>query len=60
MVNLLVEHIDCPKSINLTGNYACLIIDGQALVYSLGKPKEFDTFGQLADRLKQSILVQWK
>ena len=54
----LVENIDCPESINLTGKYACLIIDGQALVCSLGKPKEFGTFGQLADRFIQSILVQ--
>ena len=47
--NRLVENIHCPKSISLTGKYACLIIDGYVLCCSLGKQKEFDTIGQLAD-----------
>ena len=40
-----LENIDCPESINVNGKYACLIIDGQALVCSLGKLKDFKTFG---------------
>ena len=40
-----LENIDCPESININGKYACLIIDGQALVCSLGNLKDFKTFG---------------
>ena len=33
----LLGNIICPNSINLHGKSSCLIIDGQALVVSLGK-----------------------
>ena len=36
----LLEGIDCPDSINLVGKSSCLLIDGQALVCSLGKAKD--------------------
>ena len=38
--NRLLENIDCPESIDLDGKSSCLIIDGQALVCSLGKTKD--------------------
>ena len=54
----LLENIECPESLNLYGKMSCLIIDGQALVCSLRKPKEINTFGQLADKFIQSVLSQ--
>ena len=54
----LLENIECPESINLHEKPSCLIIDGQALVFSLGKAKNCSTFGHLADRFIQSVLFQ--
>ena len=41
----LLEGINCPENISLNGEMACLIIDGQALVCALRKPKGIKTFG---------------
>ena len=46
----LLEGIDCPDSINLDGTSSCLLIDGQALVCSLGKAKECKNFGDQAEQ----------
>ena len=54
----LLENIDCPETINLSGQMSCLILDGQALVCSIRKPKGINTFGQLADKFIQSVLAQ--
>ena len=54
----LLEGIDCPDSINLDGTSSCLLIDGQALVCSLGKAKECKNFGDQADKFISSILYQ--
>ena len=54
----LLEGINCPENISLNGEMACLIIDGQALVCALRKPKGIKTFGQLADIFVHSVLSQ--
>ena len=54
----LLENIDCPQYINLNRNSACLIIDGQALVSSIGKRNDCKTFGDLADVFIKSVLQQ--
>ena len=56
--NKLLANIECYESINLHGNPSCLIIDGQALVFSLGKAKNCCTFGHLADKFIKSVLFQ--
>jgi hypothetical protein len=55
LVEELTTGIDCPQSVMLEGT-SCLIVDGQAQVNILGKPKEASTFGQLADIFVQSVL----
>ena len=54
----LLEDIDCRESINLDNKPSCLIIDGQALVCSIGKAKECENFGHLADKFRNSVLSQ--
>ena len=54
----LLEGIYCPEKIDLAGKSSCLLIDGQALVFSLGRSKEFVNFGQIADNFISSILQQ--
>ena len=54
----LIKDIVCPGNITLGENPSCLIIDGQALIYSLGKSKNCSTFGELANRFIDSVLYQ--
>ena len=54
----LLKDIICPESIDLSENKSCLIIDGQALIHSLGKCKNSSTFGEQADKFIQSVLFQ--
>ena len=56
--NRLLENIECPESINLHGKPSCLIIDGQALVFSIGKAENCSTFGHLADKFIESVMWQ--
>ena len=51
----LVKDIECPECIELPG-LAALIIDGQALVVTLGKPTNATTFGDLADIYVRAVL----
>ncbi len=55
LVDMLTEGVDCPNSIHLDGS-SCLIIDGQALVRAIGKPKDACTFGELADEYVKHVL----
>ncbi|CAG9812620.1 unnamed protein product [Phaedon cochleariae] len=48
MIKLVAEGVECPNSINIDRNPSQLIIDGQALVNSIGKPATATTFGDLA------------
>ena len=47
LVGVLTSQTTCPANIRPTGS-SCLIIDGPALVQSLGKPTGAKTFGDLA------------
>ena len=56
LVDMLTEHVVCPDEIELNDSSSCLIIDGQALVVSLGKPNNAETFGNLADAYVRAVL----
>ena len=47
-----------PESIPLNENPSCLIIDGQALIYSLGIYKNCLTFEEQAGNFIESVLIQ--
>ncbi|CAG9817325.1 unnamed protein product [Phaedon cochleariae] len=48
IIKLVAKGVECPNSINIDRNTSQLIIDGQALVNSIGKPATATTFGDLA------------
>ena len=48
LVDVLLGGINCPESIEIEGSF-CLIIDGNAIIVTIGKPQEAKTFGNLAD-----------
>jgi hypothetical protein len=58
LAQVLTETIPCPPEIEATelGDESTLIIDGQALVIAIGKPKEAATFGDLADVFVRAVL----
>ena len=60
LIYKLTDGINCPESIDLRGKTACLIIDGQALVVSLGKPNSCSSFRDLADTFVQAVLQMGK
>ena len=60
LIDKLTDGINCPESIDLNGKTACLVIDGQALVVSLGKPNDCSSFGDLADTFVQAVLQMGK
>ena len=55
LLKKLAENIKCPCVLNESalGNNPTLIIDGQALICKIGKPKGAVTFGHVADAFKQ-------
>ena len=55
LIDKLTDGINCPESIDLCGKTACLIIDSQALVVSLGKPNGCSSFGDLADIFVKTV-----
>lgn len=55
LADILTSDIECPATIDLDGRSACLVIDGQARVVSIGKPCDAKTFGDLADTFTSSI-----
>lgn len=48
VLKLVTEGVECPNSIEFDQSTSQLIIDGQALVNSIGKPENATTFGDLA------------
>ena len=56
---VLVEHIPCPASLvpDDLGERPTIIIDGQALVVSVGKPKGITTFGDIFDLFRKAVLL---
>jgi len=58
LLQVLTSGIQCPSSIGSTdlGETATLIIDGQAMICSIGKPSKADTFGDLADVFIGAVL----
>jgi hypothetical protein len=56
LADILTEHVVCPDEIELHDTSSCLIIDGQALVVSLGKPDNAVTFGDMADTYVRAVL----
>ena len=56
LIEKLVEGLDCPPTIDLFGKSSCMVIDGQALVVSLGKPKDSVTFGDMSDAFLRAVL----
>ena len=56
LIEKLAEGLDCPPTIDLSGKSSCMVIDGQALVVSLGKPKDSVTFGDMSDAFLRAVL----
>ena len=55
LCNVLKRDVVCPSILHLEGS-SSLLVDGQALVNALGKPKDLKTYGELADAFVQAIL----
>ena len=56
LIEKLVEGLDCPTTIDLFGKSSCMVIDGQALVVSLGEPKDSVIFGDMSDAFLRAVL----
>ena len=54
--DVLLKGVQCPTRLPEDMNGGTLIIDGQALIVSLGKPPKAIKFGDLADIFVQSVL----
>ena len=50
----MTKDVICPPEITLNGT-SCLVIDGQALIVSLGKPSSVTNFGELRDAFVKLI-----
>ena len=55
LMNLITTDIDCPSSIEHQKETSLLIIDGQALVVTLGRPENIATFGDFARLFIQNV-----
>ena len=55
LADVLSENVNTPAEIELNGS-TCLVIHGQALVMSLGKPNGVATFGGFADLFIRTVL----
>ena len=55
LIDVLIQNVSTPSEIEIKAP-STLIIDGQALVMALGKPKRLSTFGDLADEFSRSLL----
>ena len=58
LADVLTADVECPDRVEATdlGDAATLIIDGQALVIAIGKPKTASTFGDFADVFIETVL----
>lgn len=55
LADLITAEVECPASITLNQSTACLVIDGQARVVTVGKPPDTKTFGDLSDEFIKSV-----
>ena len=55
LIDVLIQNVSTPSEIEIKAP-STLIIDGQALVMALGKPKGLNTFGDLADVFSRTVL----
>ena len=59
IADIITEDVVCPTNINV-GTNSCLVIDGQTMIFALGKPAETMTSGDLADVFVQNAIVSSK
>jgi len=57
LFDVLTKDVSCPSEITIS-EPSCLIIDGQAMIMSLGKPSDVNTFGEYADVVLKYIFKQ--
>ncbi|KAG1701285.1 SH3 and multiple ankyrin repeat domains protein 1 [Nymphon striatum] len=57
LFDVLTKDVSCPTEITISES-SCLIIDGQAMIMSLGKPAYVNTFGEYADVVVKYVLKQ--
>ena len=55
LIYVLIQNMSTPSEIEIK-TLSTLLIDGQALVMALGKPKALTTFGDLADEFSRTVL----
>lgn len=55
LVEAMTQDVTCPAEVTIDGT-SCLVIDGQALVVSLGKPAGITNFGELADAFVKLVM----
>ena len=51
----MTQGLTCPAEVTIDGT-SCLVIDGQALVMSLGKPAGITNFGEMADAFVKLVM----
>ena len=58
LADILTTDVPCPNYLDATDlqDEPMLVIDGQALVFAIGKPQTAKTFGELADVFVDSVL----
>jgi hypothetical protein len=54
LANMLTKDVDTPATVPLPEE-SCLLIDGQALVLSIGKPQGMKTFGDFANIFTSTV-----
>ncbi|KAG1682470.1 Retinal homeobox protein Rx1 [Nymphon striatum] len=57
LFDVLTKNVSCPTEITISES-SCLIIDGQAMIMSLGKPADVNTLGEYADVVVKYVLKQ--
>jgi len=55
LLEVMTQGVTCPAEVTIDGT-SCLVIDGQALVISLGKPAGITNFGELADAFVKLVM----
>ena len=56
MIELLSSGTERPR-VNPVAGRSTLVVDGQALVMALGRPSEYNTFDDFADKFVKAVLV---
>ena len=60
MIKLLSSGTERPRVRPIAGGRSKSVVDGQALVMTLGKPSECNTFDDVGDELVKAVLVSGK